>query len=88
MFTPFFSISSSPSSGSARIAVVVSKKMAKTAAKRNDVRRKVYGRIGPLYSDLKPFNIVITPQKSSLKLANSDFTSELEGALAKASLLK
>ena len=88
MFTPFFSIKYTPSPDTPKIAVVVSKKVAKNAVVRNMFRGKIYDRIATVFDDLKAFYIAISPNKKTLKLNNSDLTKELNSALAEANLVK
>lgn len=88
VFTPHFSIKHIPSPDKPHIAVVISKKSAKTAVLRNQIRRKVYDRLATFFSDLKPVYLVVTPNKSAQKLTNATLTQELHSALAKAGVLK
>lgn len=84
VFSPFFSAifySHENSSKQNRVAIVVSKKTAKTAVSRNLLRRRFYNLIRPhLEKLLVPTVIVFYPK---LEAGKADFTileSEIEGA--------
>lgn len=86
--TPFFSIKTTPSDDHARVAVVVSKKVAATARLRNTLRRRLYADISDMYDNLTPSLIVVVVNKKVVSLGRDDMRSALCDALAKARVLK
>ncbi len=65
----------------ARFAVIVSKKVARTAVSRNKIRRKVYGAIGPSWpARLKGFLFFIYPKKDILVSSHSLLEDSLKEA--------
>ena len=73
-----------------RVAVVVSKKVIKSAVARNRIRRRVYEYMRPLLSELKAtYDIVFIVTSAELRLIPADeFKQTFDQVLEKAELLK
>ena len=87
---PLFSIGYAPSSrGAYRVAVVVSRKVCKSAGGRNRIRRRVYGAVRQLATDInKPADIVITIfSESLLDVPSDELTRQLKHQLKAAGVL-
>lgn len=86
-FSPLFSIvfysNSSQKGTEARVAIVVSKKTARTAVSRNTLRRRFYEAIGLFLPQLsgKIETIVIYPKKEAEKIDFGEIKKEIEKSL-------
>lgn len=89
VFSPLFSGVIYPSKTGTRVAVVVSKKTAKTAVARNTLRRRFYATLAPY---LKSFSqeslIVLYPKIEAKKSPFSMLKVEIEAMLRHTKLLK
>jgi ribonuclease P protein component len=85
---PLFSVRYAPSNrDSYRVAVVVSRKVHKSAVGRNRMRRRVYGAIRQLGLS-KPFDIVITIfSESLLEVPTDELAKQLKRQLKQANIL-
>lgn len=72
-----------------RIAIVVSKKIYKSAVKRNRIRRRIYGVLGTEFTRIqKPYDIVITVfNPELLTMPYEDLRKEVLSLLEKESLI-
>lgn len=88
VFSPLFSGTFYKNEGEVRIAVVVSKKTAKTAVIRNLIRRRFYEILHP---NIKSFTqqgfLVFYPKKETATVDFSALKIEIESALRKAKLI-
>lgn len=88
VFSPLFSAVIYKNDTGVQVAVVVSKKTAKTAVVRNRIRRRVYSAIGGYYENfLYPALLVIYPKKESSIVLFATLKAEIEKALRGAKLL-
>jgi ribonuclease P protein component len=89
---PFFSIRWAPNDRreSYRVAVVVSRKVHKSAVGRNRMRRRIYASVRKLQRDINgPYDIVITVfQDSLLNEPPSELDKQVRTQLAAANLLR
>ncbi len=70
--------------GRTRFAVVVSKKVIKSAVKRNKIRRRIYSSIGSLLSKLTgPFDVIFTVYNPSVLTMRYDALNEVVESLTK-----
>lgn len=74
-----------PAQGNFRVAVVVSKKVHKSAVARNRIRRRIYGEIERNYKDSNPQNdLIFLVQNATLATLPADqLHSEVSGLLKK-----
>jgi ribonuclease P protein component len=78
VFSPFFSLVSYSSPVETRIAVVVSKKVAKTAVARNTLRRRFYELLAPHIKNLAhPLTVVVYPKLDAIKIPFRDLKIEI-----------
>lgn len=70
-----------------KAAVVVSKKLAKTAVVRNRMRRRVYAALSPLFEISKKVTVIVYPKKETEKAPFQRLQDELGQAFQKAKLL-
>lgn len=88
VFSPLFSGTFYKNEGEIRVAVVVSKKTAKTAVIRNFIRRRFYEVI---HLNLKSFTqqglLVLYPKKETATIDFPALKTEIESALRKAKLI-
>lgn len=80
VFSPFFTAVFYNNAKHTKVAVVVSKKLAKTAVVRNKLRRRVYEAVAGQVITGKPYSVVIYPTGESKKASFQDLKSELERA--------
>lgn len=89
---PLFSVRYAPNDRTKyyRLAVVVSRKVCKSAVKRNRIRRRLYSAVRELASGVEqPFDIVITVfHDSILHTPHQDLTQQLKRQLKSADILK
>ncbi len=89
---PLFAVKAAPNERrrTYRVAVVVARKVNKSAVARNRIRRRLYEAVRELETDIKqPFDIVITVfQDSILQTPYSDLKSQLKKQLKQAGVNK
>lgn len=89
---PFFSIRYIVNSRrqSYRAAVVVSRKISKSAVKRNRIRRRIYGVIGNLEKQIaSPYDIVVTVFNEKIdELEPAELASQINSQLISAGILQ
>lgn len=89
VFSPLFSGVVYPYTAGVRVSVVVSKKTAKTAVVRNNLRRRLYAAVTPFLKDMVySALIVIYPKVEAKQAPFSVLQREVEAALRHAKLVK
>ena len=73
-----------------RLAVVVSKKVAKSAPTRNRIRRRVYENARYIWPDIQPgVDMIISVfDETAASIQNDELSSQIKQLLAKANILK
>ena len=73
-----------------RIAVVVGKKVIKSAVKRNLIRRRVYEYVRPLINNFKESSdvVIIIGSSEFMSLSHTDMSAQLDQLFSNAKLLK
>lgn len=71
-----------------RIAIVISKKVAKRAVDRHLIKRRISAILERLVKQLKISDLVFLVQKNTLELSTEDLEKELLGPLKEAKILK
>lgn len=89
---PLFAVKAAPNARrrTFRVAVVVARKVNKSAVARNRIRRRLYEAVRELESDIvQPFDIVITVFSDSLlQVSYKELKSQLKKQLKQAGVLK
>lgn len=80
VFSPSFTAVFYKNTQHTKVAVVVSKKLAKIAVVRNKIRRRVYEAVSPLVATGRLYSVVIYPNSQSKNASFQDLKSELERA--------
>lgn len=90
VFSPFFSaVFYQTTAKTSRVAVVVSKKTAKTAVERNTLRRRFYDLVGLYFKNVSaPTTVVLYPKIDAKKTHFLTIKSEIEKAFKQAKLIK
>lgn len=87
----FFSIRANRSTEPfpSRFAIIVSKKVAKSAVSRNKIRRRLYEAVKTVIRDVKPgFVILIYPKKEAQTMDFRDLCKNVRDLLAEARILQ
>ena len=78
----FFSGTAYPTKGNSKFCVVVSKKIAKSAVKRNHIKRQFYAAVEPYVVKINK-TIVLYPKKEALGIGFKDLQREIKRELEK-----
>lgn len=82
LYSPLFSIVVYTTGTNPRVAIVVSKKIAKIAVQRNKIRRRMYDALQPYLSRLAaPVTIVVYPTQISTKASFGEIQQEVNKTL-------
>lgn len=87
--TPFFWSRFVKQEGELKIAVICPQKIAKTAVKRNLIRRKVYSAIGLFINKMElGYHIIVCVKESILKSSPIDIDNQTKAIFVKSGIMK
>ena len=87
VFSPLFSLVVYPKSEGIYIAIVVSKKISKSAVVRNTIRRRFYALLESEIKGLRPATVVVYPKQEAITSSPTVLRIELIKALQQARLI-